>query len=119
MATAVSPHPPARELAYCNLSDEPLDFLAQILPVSINICGPADLSPQRAAVVNCLGVSADRVSRVLRAGSNHVLVNNSADPALQQFGTAVALPQSYGVLRSACMKVAYPSARKGNPRVGV
>jgi PleD family two-component response regulator len=32
---------------------------------------------------------------------------------------AMALPQSYGVLRSACLKVAYPSVKTGNRAIGV
>ena len=108
--------PTACELAYCRLSDEPFDFLAEILPsmgVSVNVYSPADLSSQRPAVINCLGVSAERVSKILSPGSNHLLVTDVAGTARrQQFGRTMVLPQSYGALRSECLKVIYPTARK-------
>jgi DNA-binding response OmpR family regulator/HD-like signal output (HDOD) protein len=119
-ANAVSPEPPVREVAYCKISAEPIDFLVEILPsmgIKVNYCDPADLLTGQRAVINCLGVSAERLSKLLRPGLNCLLVTDAADVSQhQRFGTTLSLPQSYGALRSACLQMARPCAPAASNR---
>ena len=74
-------------------------------------CGPGEISIGPPVVINCLGTTAARLSKVLPPDCNNVLVMDNANPLpYQQFGKVVALPQTYRVLRSAVLQAARPKA---------
>jgi HD-like signal output (HDOD) protein/CheY-like chemotaxis protein len=102
----------ACEVTYCNVSAAPFDFLAEILPsmgIVPNRCAPLDLAPEKSAVINCLGVPPERLSKLLSPGSNGLLVTDAADVrAYRRYGIVSALPQSFGALRAACLQMAQP-----------
>ena len=100
--------PQSRHLAYSNLSPEPFDFLAAIVPsmgISLN---PIDFESGEMGenvLVNRIGALPERrTARIFsRAGCNIVFVRDADKmKGLGQIGKNVPVPCSYAALRSVC-----------------
>lgn len=115
-----SPASPAPAMAYCNLSPEPFDFLAEIVgAMGIELMeDEADWQTSGEKVlVNCTWVPPYRLAartntRFEDAVKWIVTDAENLDP-YGRFGRVLSLPASYAALRSACQEIARP--RRGAP----
>lgn len=101
------------QLAYCNLSPEPFDFLAEIVSsmgIALNACEPEAASPPENVLINCLGTAPDRLAawedRPGTDGTVLLITDDSHREACPRLGHTISLPASYGRLRSACEDIA-------------
>lgn len=94
----------SRELPYCNLAAEPFDFFGEFLPsagVSPRRCLPAELHQDRAAIINCCGMTTQEVMRASVCSLRHVLVSDAENVSqLPISGRLLAIPASFGSIRS-------------------
>jgi HD-like signal output (HDOD) protein/DNA-binding NarL/FixJ family response regulator len=104
------------ELAYCNLSTLPFDFVGEILPsmgVRPQPCLLADLSPEIPAVVNCCGVPIEKVTQIFTPRGIHVLVRDVQDHNdLLGSTRLLTLPNSFGNMRATVLKLVDPERRE-------
>ncbi len=108
---SAEPSAPPRQLAYSNLSEEPFDFLVEIVPsMKIQLILPTLKSGKLvgSALVNRIGVHPDRSTARLLDNCEAIVFVRDADemPEADKVGTNVALPCSYAALRSACWEAA-------------
>jgi HD-like signal output (HDOD) protein/DNA-binding response OmpR family regulator len=109
-----------RQLAYCNLSEDPFDFLERMLPpmrIEPIACSKGDLgNMEKGVLVNCIGVAPHQLAtQINRSSKCQFLI--VTDPGqvreYSKFGRAIALPSSYGRLRSACWEASPAVHRAG------
>jgi hypothetical protein len=109
--------PAAMELAYCNLSPEPVDFLAAIasaMGIALRPANAQSLRSEPNVLVNCIRAQPDAL-RTLGRGSlgsgKQVVVADLANlDHFAPFGEVVAMPCSYQALQSA-LHVSHRGAR--------
>ncbi|MGH7137341.1 MAG: HDOD domain-containing protein, partial [Pirellulales bacterium] len=120
-ANALSAETACLDIAYCNLSKETIDVVAEILRSMAIIprpCLPADLSLDMPAIVNCTGISLEDASRVFSPSHCHILVIDSEDTARPVCpATLLTLPNSFGEIRSTLLKAANENAEVGDHAV--
>jgi HD-like signal output (HDOD) protein/DNA-binding NarL/FixJ family response regulator len=98
--------PICRRLAYCNLSGQPFDFLAEIVPsmgISLDPYGAEIVQTDENVLLNCLGLP----DMLLGQGQGRWVM--LADPAennnYSRYGHCISLPCSYQALRAACWEI--------------
>jgi len=111
--------PPPRKLAYCNLSPEPFDFLAEIIPstgVRLTPCTPDDLDPDQPALINCIWTAPHTLAARLRpvADQSWRLIVTDSDQVepYGRRGRVVSLSAGYAALRAACRSLVQPARKK-------
>jgi HD-like signal output (HDOD) protein/DNA-binding NarL/FixJ family response regulator len=101
--------PPYPCVPYCNLSEEPFDVLAEILPaigISPHRCMLDDVPPDVPAIVNCLGVPFEQVHSLFTPRACHMLITNTHElHDAPSTATVLALPASVGTIRSTLLKI--------------
>ncbi len=103
-----NPADPHRRLSYSNLSPEPFDFVASLLPaLGIELIhGDADESDSNLGeVVNCLWTPAYRLAARPHPRSDTrtlILCDAEASETHRRFGSMITFPASYGSLAAAC-----------------
>jgi hypothetical protein len=104
---------PNEHLAYCNLSPETFDFLAEIVASMGIQLKATDLSGfewDDNVLINCVWTPAHRVAaHVLpqRNEAGRLIVTDAENPKpYEKFGSVVPLPGSYAALRTACQHCA-------------
>lgn len=112
-STNGSQPPAARRLFYYNLSKEPFDFLAEIVPSMGIRLNPTELKIGELrgnVLVNRIGAEPEQSMARIFASANcaHVVFVRDADKMknVGYTGTNVAVPCSYAALRSACWEAA-------------
>ncbi len=105
------PRPASRQLAYCKLSEEPFDFLAQIVPSMGIRLNPAEFKIGRlhgSALVNRTGAVPEQSTTRFFENCDEVLFVRDADKMkyVGSVGINIAVPCSYAVLRTACWEAA-------------
>jgi len=104
---------PSHELAYCNLSPEPFDFLAAILSstgLKLIPCDPDALDLASGVLINCIWTPPLRLASLVNPRVNdgiRVIVTDAenADP-FAPYGRTFQTPMAFGPLRSACLEIA-------------
>lgn len=96
-----------QEVTYCNLSNEPFDFVAKIVPsmgIRLKTDGIRSNQPARSALVNRIGTEPEHsISRLLTKYQHVVFVRDMHSIRyVRSRGTNIGLPCSYAALRSAC-----------------
>jgi len=111
------PSEPSHELAYCNLSPEPFDFLAALLSstgIKLRPCNSDALESANSALINCIGAPPFRLASLVNPRVNHgkrVIVTDAENPdPFAPYGRVLQMPMSFDSLRSACLAIA--SARQ-------
>ncbi len=106
----------SRQLSYCNLSEEPFDFLAEIVPSMGITINPVEFKIGKLrgnVLVNRIGAEAEQSTARIFANANcdHVVFVRDADKLnkVGRVGTNIAVPCSYASLRSACWDAASES----------
>ena len=105
-----TPLPPC-ELAYCSLSQEPFDFLAEIVAsmgIELKPTEPGGLGAEQHALVNCLGVPPEALADEFGSGGSdgRLIVTDAEDAGpYSRFGRTLVLPASYGALQAACREI--------------
>ncbi|MDZ4818549.1 MAG: HDOD domain-containing protein [Planctomycetota bacterium] len=109
----------SRELAYCDLSGSPFDFLPEITsPMGIKLIkhSPEELNDLEGAVlVNCVGVAPQRlVAKARRASRQQLLIVTDFEPRdeYREYGQTVALPVRSARLRTVCWEATHAIGRK-------
>lgn len=113
-ARDVHPWPASRQIAYYNLSKEPFDFLAEIVPSMGIILHPGDLVDvgelPHNVLVNRIGDWPEqftaRIFDSARCGKILFVRDAETMKDVGGIGTNIAVPCSYAALRSACWEVA-------------
>jgi HD-like signal output (HDOD) protein/CheY-like chemotaxis protein len=115
------PKRPSYRLNYCNLSPEPFDFLAEIIPsmgITLKACDTDVFESQENVLINSTRTSPPRLAALInpRFSTGKKLIVTDADNVepYTRFGRVLSLPGSYGALRSACQDIAQdlrPKAR--------
>jgi len=111
----------SRELAYCNLSSEPFDFLAEVVPsmgINLRTVGADALGSESHALINCVSAPPGKLAAHLdhRAGQGAKLIVAGPDDTepYTQYGEVVPLPSSYATLCQACLRIAAPLPGDGH-----
>jgi hypothetical protein len=114
------PRPASRQLAYFNLSKEPFDFLAEIVPsmgISLHLgdlLGIGEL--QQNVLVNRIGATPDESTARIFASTkcDEVVFVSDADKTKQvsSVGTNIIVPCSYAALRTVCWEAASELAKE-------
>lgn len=102
------------ELAYCNLSPEPFDFLAEVIAstsITLRAKETDALQPDEKVLVNCIWspphTLAARLSPRHAAGAALIVTDATHLEPYGRFGRVLSLPTSYGAIRSACEQMAH------------
>jgi len=100
-------------LAYCNLSADPFDFLAEVASSMGIVLQPRDadaIEPDENVLINCIWVPpyklAARVSPGVGGGAKLIVTDAEQLEPYSRFGQVLSLPGSHGALRQACEEVA-------------
>ncbi|MHC4401139.1 MAG: HDOD domain-containing protein [Planctomycetota bacterium] len=111
---------PLHDVAYCSLSAERVDFLAQIMPsmgVEPRICGVDVLDSDEAVVVNCVRTPPHRLNAHINPRANSgrkLIITDAADlKPFARFGEVISVPTNHGSLRSACLRFIEESRESG------
>jgi len=112
---------PLHEIAYCNLSTERFDFLAEIIPsmgIKPRLCENHILESDENVIINCVTTPPHRLSAHInpRTSTGKKLIVTDADNVepYTRFGRVFSVPGSYGELRSAAQEM----ARRLSPKTG-
>jgi len=104
---------PSHQLAYCNLSPDPFDFLAEIISsmgIELRTCPPDALDCEENVLVNCIWAApaglASCVGRDHRHGARLIVAQDYHAESYARFGHVLSMPASYAALRRACVDVA-------------
>jgi HD-like signal output (HDOD) protein len=103
-----------RRLAYCNLSEERFDFLAEIVPSMGIKLNPADFKTRKlhgSALVNRIGAVPTQSTTTYFKNCDEVVFVRDADRMANvgNVGVNIAVPCSYAALRSVCWEAASES----------
>jgi len=105
---------PSRELAYCDLTGGPFDFLGEIISsmgIKLARHSADELNDCEGSVlVNCIGTAPHRfAAKAGHASRQSLIIVTDAERVdkYREYGRAIALPISYGRLRAVCREAAH------------
>jgi HD-like signal output (HDOD) protein/DNA-binding response OmpR family regulator len=102
-----------RRVAYCNLSGESFDFMAQLLPamgIESMSTPPERIDEEEHQIVNCIASPSSRLAALVgprRRDSLVIITDTERLEKYRQYGHAVAIPTSFSALRAACWDIAH------------
>jgi hypothetical protein len=103
-----APKLPTTPIAYCDLSQNRLDLLRELLPTLGIQPTPCSIDEVRnrdkPILVNCLGLPASRFANVRGSDSVLIICDGDNQPSFARLGGAVSLPCGYGGFRTAILR---------------
>ncbi len=101
-----------RELAYCDLANDPFDTIPRLLfsmGIEPVVCAENELGdmPEK-VLVNCVGIAPHRLAARAKPGAKNILLVADAErPEFYgAYGRVIILPESYGNLKANCREAA-------------
>lgn len=100
------------EVAYCNLSGEPFDFLMELLPglkIQPRPCEKEALGSAKSLVVNCIRMPPHRLAGLIGrqpSDAARLIVTDAENlEPYGRFGRVLGLPAAYGAFQEACAEL--------------